>query len=118
MLRNKLVLTALALGVVGLACRSQEKERALADIDQARRELASLAPLGRSGLARDSIRLAREALLEAESLVRRHTSALEIFADHPSWHPNLERALGSVEIASWVVERQRAAQKEEAQSWL
>jgi hypothetical protein len=38
--------------------------------------------------------------------------------DSPSWEPQLERALDNAEIAFWVVERQRAAEKEEAEGWI
>jgi hypothetical protein len=90
-------------------CRSGEEEKALQTLDEARRRLSTLAPHGRHGLANDSIQLARQALLEAESAVRRGAK---------SWQPDTERALDGVEIAEWVVSRQRASQKEEAEAWL
>jgi hypothetical protein len=99
-----------------LGCGTEERERALTDIDAARRQLATLAPHAREGLASDSIRLAREGLLEVESVVRQTRAwALD---DPPAWEPQLERALDNAQIASWVVERQRAAEREEAKVWI
>ncbi len=96
-------------------CGTEERERALADIDEARRRLATLAPHAREGLASDSIRLAREGLLEVENVVRQ----TRVWAfDSPAWAPQLERALDNAQIASWVVERQRAAEREEAKLWM
>jgi hypothetical protein len=99
-------------------CRSDERERALARIDETRRRLAALAPYVGEGLGRQSVSLAREALLDAESAVRREWSALPMLGKDPQWQPRLQRALDSAEIASWVVERERAAEKEEARAWL
>lgn len=96
-------------------CGSEERELALAEIDDARRGLASLAPHARTGLAHDSVRLAREGLLDVESLVRR--DRVWPF-ESPSWEPHLDRALDNARIANWVVERQRAAEKEEAGAWI
>jgi L,D-peptidoglycan transpeptidase YkuD (ErfK/YbiS/YcfS/YnhG family) len=97
-------------------CGTEEQGRALADIDEARRQLATLAPDAREGLASDSIRLAREGLLEVESVVRQ--TRVWAFDDTPAWEPQLERALDNAQIASWVVERQRAAEREEAKVWM
>jgi len=97
-------------------CGTEERERALGDIDEARRQLATLTPHARAGLANDSIRLAREGLLDAESVVRR--TRVWPFDDSPAWAPQLERALDNARIASWVVERQRAAEREEAKAWM
>jgi hypothetical protein len=98
------------------ACGTEERERALAEIDQARRQLATHAPHARSGLASDAIRLAREGLLDVEGVVR-HTRVWP-FDDSPAWEPQLERSLDNAQIASWVVERQRAAEREEAKAWM
>ena len=97
-------------------CGTEERERALADIDEARRQLASLAPIARAGLANDSVRLAREGLLDAENVVRK--TRVWLFDDSPAWEPQLDRALDNAQIASWVVERQRAAEREEAKAWM
>ncbi|MGH9388704.1 MAG: hypothetical protein ACRD1Z_03750, partial [Vicinamibacteria bacterium] len=105
------VVTALLVG-----CGSEERDRALSDIDEARRHLASLAPHARNGLAHDSTRLAREGLLDAESVIRR--SRARLFDRSPAWELQLERALDNARIATWVVERQRAAEKEEAGAWI
>jgi hypothetical protein len=105
----------LACALLG-GCGAEEREKALADIDQARRHLAMLAPYARAGLAHDSMRLAREGLLDVESVVRR--TRVWPFDDSPDWGPQLERALDNAQIASWVVERQRAAEREEAKAWL
>ncbi len=105
------------LASVSLAgCGREERERALDAIDEVRRELAALAPHSRSGLASDSIRLAREGLLDVESVVRR--TWVPPFEDSPAWEPQLERAVDNARIAVWVVERQRAAEREEADAWI
>ncbi|HEY7820719.1 MAG TPA: L,D-transpeptidase family protein, partial [Vicinamibacteria bacterium] len=96
-------------------CGSEAREEALSEIDEARRQLAALTPRARTGLASDSIRLAREGLLDVESAVR-HTR-IPPFST-PAWEPQLERALDNAEIAAWVVERQRAAEKDEASAWI
>lgn len=98
------------------ACGTEERERALGEIDQARRHLATLTPHARAGLANDSVRLAREGLLDAESVVRR--TRVWPFDDAPAWEPLLERSLDNAQIASWVVERQRAAEREDAKTWM
>jgi L,D-transpeptidase catalytic domain len=97
-----------------------DQERALASIDEARRHLASLAPRAGEGLGRQSISLAREALLDAEGAIRRDRSLLAFaFArKEPEWKPRLQRALDSAEIASWVVERDFDAERKEARAWL
>jgi hypothetical protein len=97
-------------------CGSGERDRALAGIGEARRKLASLAPHARNGLAQDSIRLAREGLLDVEKIVR--GTWVWPFDDRPAWEVQLERALDNVEIAAWVVERQQAAAREEASAWI
>jgi len=99
-----------------VACGSEQRERALADIGEARRQLASLAPHARAGLAHDSILLAREGLLDVESIVRR--TWVWPFDESPDWEPQLERALDNAQIASWVVEREQAAEREEAKAWM
>jgi hypothetical protein len=96
-------------------CGSEERALALAEIDEARRELASLAPHARTGLAHDSVSLAREGLLDVETVVRRER--VWPFRS-PEWEPQLGRALDNARIASWVVERQRAAAREEAGAWI
>jgi hypothetical protein len=104
------------LVVLLAACRSTEEDEALRSLDDARKRLAALAPHGRQGLAKDSIQLARQALLEAESAVRRGNPGLDPFAE-PSWLLETERALDGVEIAEWVVSRQKDAEREEAEGW-
>jgi L,D-transpeptidase catalytic domain len=109
-------LSPLFLALASLAgCGGEERERALEDIDRARRELATLAPHARYGLASDSIRLAREGLLDVESVVRR--TWVPPF-DSPAWEPQLERAVDNARIAAWVIMRQRAAEREEAEAWI
>lgn len=111
---SRIVLLSIAAAFLA-ACRSEERELAIAEIDEARRELASLAPYARTGLAHDSVRLAREGLLDVESVVRRD----RVWAfESPAWDPQLARALDNARIAAWVVERQRAAEKEEAGAWI
>jgi hypothetical protein len=110
--------TASGLVVLLGGCRSAEEEKALLTLDDARKRLAALAPHGGQGLAKESIQLARQALLDAESAVRRGGSRLDLFDREPSWRPDAERALDGVEIAEWVVSRQRAAEEEEARAWL
>jgi len=90
-----------ALPVLLGACGSEERELALARIDDARRELASLAPQAFTGLAHDSVRLARDGLLDAESIVRR--DRVWPF-ESPAWELQLERALDNARIASWFGE--------------
>ncbi len=104
------------MSAVLFGCGSEQRERALHQIDAMRRQMASLAPHSRTGFAHDSVRLAREGLLDAESLVRR-TRVLP-FDDSPAWEAQLERALDNARIAAWVVERQRAAEKEETAAWI
>jgi len=104
------------VSVVFGGCGAEEREVALADIDQARRQLATLAPHARAGFAEDSIRLAREGLLDAESVVRK--TRVWPFDDSPAWAPQLERALDNARIANWVADRQLAAEKEEAKAWM
>jgi hypothetical protein len=101
------------LAVVG--CGREAREGALAEIDEARRELAALAGVARSGLANDSIQLAREGLLEVEDAVR--GTWIPPFSA-PAWDSQLDRALDNARIAAWVVERQRAAEREEAGAWI
>lgn len=112
-IRSVLLLAAIG---VSLGCGSEKRERALAAVDEARRELASLAPHARAGLGYESMRLAREGLLDVENVVRQ--SRVWPFDDSPAWEAQLERALDNVEIATWVVERQRAAAREEANAWI
>lgn len=99
-------------------CRSDDEARALVRIEQARNRLAGLARHGRTGFARDSIALARQSLLDAESAVRNAVAPLELFAKSPSWEAPLQRALDGVQIAEWVVERERRSRQEEAEAWI
>lgn len=107
---------AAVAAILQSGCGSETRERALARIDTSRRELAALAPYARAGLARDAVRLAREGLLDVEGGVR--GTRLWPFQDPPPWEPQLARALDNAEIASWVVSRQRAAEREEAGAWI
>jgi hypothetical protein len=106
---------ALCLALSG--CESGEED-ALRQIGEARTRLAGLAPHGRTGFARDAIALARESLISAESSVRRDASWLDRFEDAPEWQVQLQRALDVVSIAAFVVERQRAAERAEAEAWI
>ncbi len=107
----------LFLATTSLAgCGREARERALGDIEEMRRELATFAPHARTGLASDSIQLAREGLLDVESVVRK--TWVRPFDDSPAWKPQLERAVDNARIAIWVVERQRAAEREEAGAWI
>jgi len=115
--RSKLPWVALIVVTSTLSgCGADERERALADIEGARRQLAALAPHARGGFARDSIDLARAGLLDVEGAVRR--SRVWAFDDSPEWAPQLEKALDNATIAAWVVERQRAEEREEATTWI
>jgi L,D-transpeptidase catalytic domain len=116
-LRLEQLVMGSALLLLG-SCRSGEKDRALAQIEEARRRLASLAPTVGEGLGRQSISLARESLLDAEGAVRREWSVLELAGKDPEWMPRVRRALDSAEIARWVVERDRRAERETAEAWL
>ncbi len=117
-MRFRLLLPVLlGAGVISLAgCGSEKRALALARIEATRRQLAALAPLAQVGLAHDAIRLAREGLLDVETVVRQTT--VWPLDDSPAWEPQLARALDNARIAFWVVERQRAAEKEEAEAWI
>jgi hypothetical protein len=97
-------------------CGAEERENALSEIAETRKQLASLAPHARAGLAHESVRLAREGLLEAENTVRR--TRVWPFDRSPGWEPQLDRALDNARIAAWVVERQRTEEREEAEAWI
>ena len=90
-------------------CRSEDAARALVDVSAARVRLSAYA-VARDGFAKQSVSLAREALLDAERSVR---------GSRPSvWTPKVKRALDLVEIATWVAERQLAREQEQAEGWL
>jgi hypothetical protein len=105
-------------GVLFLAgsCRSGEEGQALARITESRKRLAALAPHGRSGFGAQSIVQARQALLEAEGAIRRSDFRLP-HAGKP-WETSLRRALDTAAIAEWVVDRERAAEKDESEAWM
>jgi L,D-transpeptidase catalytic domain len=100
-------------------CHGLERDRALDRIDGARLRLARLAP-DASDSGRSAIDSARKALLEAEAVVRGTSflSPWELLGGPSTWEPELQHGLDGVDIAEWVVERDRVQKVEEADDWL